>query len=116
MDKKLLYWSFVRSESKRINSDGCTLVSELFHDACLQHDLAYRYGKDPRSAYAFYLADTPEYWGLARAITRGEADTQFRKNMQERSRLGRWSPIAAVRWAGVRVGAWMPWKRYRNGH
>ena len=110
MDKKLLYWSFVRQEAKRVNSDGCTLVSELFHDACLQHDLGYHYGKDPRSAYAFYLADIPDYWDHARAVNRGCVDKQFRECIQQKSKLGHWSPLAWIRWSGVRTFGWRAWR------
>lgn len=114
MGKRLLYWGFVRQEAKAIGSDGCTLVSELYHDCCSQHDLGYRYGKDPRSAYALYLADTPNYWVHARDVDRSFIDTQFRECIQVKSKLGRFSPISWLRWTAVRAGGWKPWRTYRR--
>jgi len=116
MSKKLLYWDFVRVEAKHIGSDGCTLVSELFRDCCLEHDLSYYCGKDPRSAYRFYrnLCAGHDYWYFADAIERSEADDRFKKCIQDRSKLGKWSPISWVRWLGVKVGGWKPWNTHRK--
>jgi hypothetical protein len=70
-----------------IQSDGCTAVSELFHECCVVHDLGYEFGIDP--------------WG--RQVTKRAIDAAFRRSMQKRSKLGVLSPVAAVRWLGVRL-------------
>lgn len=98
------YKAWVETEAKKINSDGCTIVSELFHPCCLEHDLGYHYKKDPRIAYLYG-------WDKAPAIPRGEVDKRFRNCMQMSSPLKDYSPIAWIRWLGVRAGGWVPWMR-----
>lgn len=103
------YDVWVENEAKAIESDGCTLVSELFHHCCSEHDLAYRLKKDPRKAYLYWIKRCVNYWDLAKPITRAEADRRFRECMQSHSTFGKFSPVAWVRWAGVRMfgqGAW----------
>lgn len=116
MDEKLRFAEWIASEAKKIDSDGCTFVSELFHDCCSAHDLAYYYGKDPRSAYRQYraLPEDPGYWLLADPITRGAVDKRFRSCIQQKAPLKRFSPLAWLRWVGVRAGGWKPWGTYRN--
>lgn len=82
-----MYWERVRFVAKNLNSDGCSWVSELFHDCCLEHDIHYRLGSDI----------------YGKPITRAEADRRFRHCMQRHSKLGRFSPISWIRWAGVRL-------------
>lgn len=113
-DKKLMYWSFVKDEATKIDSDGCSWVSELYRPCCLAHDLGYRYAKTPESAYAKYLEDTEDYWGEAVETTRSEVDKAFRDCIQERSKAKRWSPLSWIRYAGVRVLGRGIWKRYRS--
>jgi hypothetical protein len=109
-NRRYLYWDWVRIEAARINSDGCTLVSECFHDCCLQHDLAYKWGKDPYAAYKLYCAGMLNYWEKAPAITRAQADADFRLCIQRKSPLGVWSVMSWVRWIGVRVGGGRYWR------
>mgnify|MGYP001579824009 FL=1 len=113
-DKYPLYWEFVREEAAKIGSDGCSVVSELFHDACLQHDLAYWYAKDPKSAYAEMLLGIEDCWVEADPITRKEADAQFKQAIRAKSAFGKWSFIALVRWAGVRLGGRWAWRKHRR--
>lgn len=68
-----------------IKSDGCTLVSELYHECCVVHDLGYEFDIDP--------------WG--RPSSKTQTDTTYRRCMQARSRLGRFQPISWVRYIGV---------------
>lgn len=104
------YWTWVETEAMAIGSDGCTVVSELFHPCCSEHDLAYGWNKDPRDAYKLDRAGNRDPWGSALPITRAEADRRFRECIQSRSRFGRWSPIAWIRWVGVRVGGYWSWE------
>ncbi len=90
------YEKWVIDTAARLKSDGCTVVSEIFHWCCLEHDIAYRLGLDPRALYV----------GRTKSIERREADARFRRCMQHRSKLGKASPIALVRWLGVRLGGW----------
>ena len=83
------YWEKVRIEALRLKSDGCTFVSDIFLEACYEHDIHWRTGK------------TLE--GLA--ITVAQANTRFRLVIQHRSRFGRYSPIAWIRWTGVLIGS-----------
>jgi len=85
------YWDRIRERSKELGSDGCTGVPEFYHDCCLEHDIAYRSGKDV----------------YGNRITRKRADLQLRKCIQQRSRFGRYSPMAWWRWTACRlVGSW----------
>lgn len=97
------YWEWVKEEAELVGSDGCSWVSELYQVCCYEHDLAYRYGKDPRQAY---LKD----WTRAGFIDRAEADRRFRDCIRAHSALGAFSPLAFVRWIGVRIGGWWAWK------
>jgi hypothetical protein len=68
-----------------IKSDGCTVVSELYHECCVVHDLGYEFGIDP--------------WG--NKVTKTQTDTNFRRCMQMRAKLGRFAPIPLIRYIGV---------------
>ena len=81
------YWDLVYAKAAELNSDGCSYVTEAFHQCCLEHDAAYRTGK---TIYG-------------KPITRAQADQRFRECMQMRSRFGKLSPMAWWRWAGVRI-------------
>lgn len=70
-----------------LHSDGCTAVSEAYHDCCVIHDLGYKLGIDP--------------WG--HPINKAEADLNFRKCMQSKSPLGKFSPMSWWRWLAVKV-------------
>jgi hypothetical protein len=70
-----------------LSSDGCTGVTEAYQPCCHEHDIAYATGRTVEGA----------------PVTRAEADAMFRRCIQARSPLGRLSPMAWWRWAGVRV-------------
>ena len=112
--KKKLYWNWIYGEAAKIKSDGCTVVSELFHAACLQHDLAYYWAKNPVSAYRLYLLEYTNPWDNATAITRSQADEQFKKCIKSKSKLKNWSPLAYLRWFGVRIGGRWAWNKHRQ--
>ena len=80
-------WDRVRARAKELNSDGCTGVKDFYKDCCLLHDIYYRTGAD--------LDGQP--------VTRREADALLRDCIRSRSRLGKWSPLALVRWTGTRL-------------
>ena len=77
----------MRARAEQLGSDGCTGVKDFHKDCCLLHDIFYRTGVD--------LAGNP--------VSRAEADATLRDCIRSRSRFGRFSPMAAVRWAGVRM-------------
>lgn len=81
------YRTLVRQKAKGLKSDGCSGVLDFHRDGCLEHDIAYRTGKDP----------------LGEAISRAEADKRLRWYIQIHSRFGGASPMAWWRWAGVRL-------------
>lgn len=94
-EKDAAYWEAVRRYAADHGSDGCTLVTQLYQDCCFEHDRAYSQHKD--------------MWGDP--ITRGEADAEFRRCIQRRSFMGRFSPISYLRWFGLRIGGWFSWSR-----
>lgn len=98
MEKNESYWARVAHVARELGSDGCSVVTEMYQPCCHEHDIHYRTGVD--------MAGRP--------ITRREADAEFRRCIQRRSRLGRLSPVAAVRWIGVRIGGWWGWRISRR--
>lgn len=90
------YKDWVKSESNRLKADGCTGVSEWNHFCCLEHDLAYRTGKDPLEAYVIG-------WDAAQPISYAEADYRFWQCNRKAS-PSFWGRLRAdVRYAGVRI-------------
>ncbi len=83
------YWKQVRFVAGQVKADGCTGVSDIFLDSCLEHDIHWRLGTT--------IYQVP--------ITTAQANRRFRKVIQSRSLLGRFSPVSWVRWVGVTVGA-----------
>lgn len=69
-----------------IQADGCTGVTELFHECCVYHDLGYRFHID--------IYGNP--------IERDQVDANFRKCMQSKSWMRWFSPVSWYRYAGVR--------------
>ena len=91
-----IYWGWVKSWAKT-HSDGCTGVPDRFVAACHEHDYHYK--------YAVTLFGDP--------ITFDEANTRFRKAIQMRSRMGRFSPLAWIRFEGVNAFGRRIWDRHR---
>ena len=81
---------YIIALEEAIKSDGCSVVTETYHDCCIVHDLGYRVGID--------------CWG--HPINREEADLAFRFCMQSKSRFGRFSPMSWWRYLAVRVFGW----------
>lgn len=81
-------WDRIRKLATELDSDGCTMVTQAYRDCCALHDICYRTGKDP---------DTGE------PVSFAQADALLRDCIRSKSRLGRFSPMAAIRYAGVRV-------------
>jgi hypothetical protein len=104
-----LYWPWVASEAALIGSDACSAVLGIKVECCYEHDLSYRTGRDPRNAYLCFRSGVLYPWRAARPITRAEADARFRQCLMNRSFLGRYSPMAWWRWAGVRVFGGSRW-------
>jgi hypothetical protein len=105
------YIHWLRAEATLIDTDGCSAVSGLKVECCYEHDLSYFYAKDPREAYRRRNGALPGsslVWSNTPPITFEETNRRFRKCLQARSKLGRYSPMALWRWAGV---AWFPASR-----
>lgn len=109
----LPFWDWIEQEAALIKTDGCSKVSGAYRKRCRVHDLSYFYGRDPVDAYKRYAAGDPEYWFNAHAITRATADADFRRGIQADSALGFFSPVAAWRWIGVRLGGKGAWEDHR---
>lgn len=88
-----MYWNWVRVRAAELESDGCTGVPDFYADCCLEHDLAYRTGLDPRASFV----------GRSIPISRAAADRRLRECIQARSKFGRFSPLSWTRWAGLRL-------------
>ena len=63
------YWEAIRARAKELQSDGCSRVTSMYLDCCLEHDIYYRTGKTLNG----------------KEISREEADKIFRECMQSRS-------------------------------
>lgn len=117
MTKVSLYWSWVESEAALIDSDGCTKVTGFRSACCWEHDLAFYYAKNPRSAYRLYIGGTPDYWQQADPITFDQANGDFRTCHAQRSTLGAWwwlNPLNVIRWRGVVRLSRGAWERHRE--
>lgn len=88
------YWALVHLAAERVGSDGCSSVTELFREGCLEHDVHYRTGKTV----------------LGRELTRRQSDAAFREVIQDLSPLGILSVMAWIRWIGVRLLGRKAWK------
>jgi hypothetical protein len=94
------YWRRVTETARELGGDGCSGPTlQVFRSCCDEHDIHYRTGQRLDG----------------RPITRGEADAEFRRCMQQRSRLGRWSPMPWWRWLAVRAVGWAHWDGHQRG-
>lgn len=110
------YWEWIRNEAAAMGTDGCSAVSGLHVECCLEHDVSYATAKDPRDAYRkSYDPDVfpGQHWAAAKAIDREEADWRFQQCHRNRSRFGNYSPMAFWRWLGVRLGGQAAWDKHR---
>lgn len=99
----LSYQEWVRREAEAVRSDGCTSLTQWYRDCCLEHDLAYRHGKDPQDAYLRCLLGQPDYWRQAQPISRRAADLRLSQCMQRQSPFSLLDPLSYIRFAGVRL-------------
>lgn len=111
---QILYWNWIRSEAALVDTDGCSAVTGLKVECCFEHDLGYWFARDPRDAFRRFREGALDPWGEADRITREEVDRRFRRCLQTRSTLGRWSPMAIWRWLGVRIGGQDAWEKHRT--
>jgi hypothetical protein len=87
------YWERLKEWAAQ-NSDGCTKAADIHVECCYEHDYHYVFGET--------LEGSP--------ITKAEADVQFRRCIQSRSKLGKFSPMSWWRFAAVRLfgkGKWI---------
>jgi hypothetical protein len=97
IDRSQGYWERVKKWALP-NSDGCTGVKDIYVECCWEHDYHFRYAET--------LDGTP--------ISFEEANKQFRKCIQSRSKLGRFSPLSWWRWVGVSLGGRVAWNNHRQ--
>lgn len=83
------YKDWLREQGAIYGFDGCTVVTELAHCACLEHDYHYRFAADR----------------YGDPVSRAEADKIFRQ------RLPWW---LKYRWLGTRLFAGRAWEKHRN--
>jgi hypothetical protein len=113
----LSYYAWVNAEAAAINSDGCTLVAEIYSWCCRQHDLAYYYARDPVDAYLCYVSGQKDYWKNAAIFNQAQCDAQFRNCIRDKSAFHGFSVIAFIRWAGLRLAGRFAWNNHRKlGH
>lgn len=101
-----------------VSSDGCTSLTQLYKDCCLEHDLAYRRGADPRDAYLLAITGTENYWAEAKPISRRAADLLLSQCMQQHSPFSLLDPLSYLRFVGVRFYNYvrflrdcLPWRK-----
>jgi hypothetical protein len=89
------YWSDVYTCAMAVDTDGCSGVADWLKWTCWEHDYHYR-----RHRMIF-----------GRPLTRAEADKIFRVRIQQGSGFGVLSPIAWLRWLGVRLFGGNAWRQ-----
>jgi hypothetical protein len=87
------YIAAVERQCAELGCDGCTGVPDFYLMGCLEHDIAYHTGHDPRG----------------QRITKDEADERLRWYIQNHSVLGWASPMAWWRWWAVKEFAGKAW-------
>lgn len=93
------YKAWLRAEAEKVNSDGCTLVSEWNQICCFEHDLATRKHKNPQQAFE------RGSWEAADDMTWPQADKAFWRC--NRAGKGIWGRLRAdLRWLGVSLRTW----------
>jgi hypothetical protein len=80
-------YQLLQDKAAELKFDGCTGVIDFYVDCCNHHDFMYRTGNNIRGI----------------PVSRKEADAEFRRCMQSRSRLGICNPMSWWRWIGVRL-------------
>jgi hypothetical protein len=100
-----LFYLWCEAEARKINSDGCTAVSEWHERCCFEHDLACHYGKDPRAAALAASKGVPNYWEVAPKLSRRDADKRFAGCNFHMSRNPLEYLRSGIRFLGVRLGA-----------
>ena len=113
MSKRVMYWTFIENEAALIKTDGCSKVSGAYRKHCRVHDLSYYHAADPVDAFKLYLGGDPDYWWHAARVTKEGADAAFRRGIQSDSALGFFSPVAAWRWLGLKIGGQRAWDSHR---
>ena len=88
------YIFLINMRAGALKSDGCTGMPDFYRLGCMEHDIAYRSGKDP----------------YQEPITREEADRRLRWYIQKESVLGVLSPMSWWIWAAVKWFAGKAWK------
>ena len=83
------YWMAIHEWAEELKSDGCSYVIDFRRPTCLEHDCHWRSGHT--------LFGDP--------ISKWEANVCFRESIQQRSKFGRFSPMAWGRFVGVSIGA-----------
>jgi hypothetical protein len=78
--------AYIKALRQAIQSDGCSKVPDIYGSCCVLHDLCYKLGID-------------EY---GKPMKKADADRLLRKCQQEKSRLGRFSPVSWFFFLGVR--------------
>ena len=87
------YWGDVHVIANALSADGCTGVVDYLYWTCLEHDIHYRLHKMLNG----------------REIVKRDADYIFRVRIQQGSGMGVFSPIAWIRWFGVKVFGGKAW-------
>lgn len=110
------YYLWCEAEARKINSDGCTAVSEWHKRCCFEHDLACHYGKDPRDAFKIWASEHGDNdsgwplnpWPVAKPLSRRDADKRFAACNFSMSRNPLEYARSGIRYIGVRLGAFWP--------
>ena len=87
------YQAWLREKAVELGTDGCSWVTEAFHIWCLEHDIAYRTRRWPSGLYR----------GKSIPMTYKQADDLLFERIVGDSAFGMLSPIAWVRWIGLRT-------------
>ena len=99
-DPKLLTKSDITNIKLYIDSDGCTGVPDFYKEECIKHD--------------FYYRTHHNFEG--KLITRDIADKLFLEGIRNKSKLGKFSPMAFWRYLGVRLCGKSAWEDGNSCH
>jgi hypothetical protein len=96
----LVYWDAVRFIAKWLHADGCSSISQVYMEPCLEHDIHYK------------TRQWAEGWisGRILPITRAQADWQMLLATMSRSPARVLTPIGWLRWIALRVAGWKAWR------
>ena len=83
-----------------IDSDVCTGVPDFYKEECIKHDFYYRTHHNFKGEL----------------ISKNQADLMFMRGIQNKSKFGKFSPMALWRYLGVKLFGGKAWEGNESCH